>query len=198
MARPETPPFYDDLEAARAEAFRRLADGVADRRSTFHTPALATIGLDGAPEVRVVVLRGFEPAALRLRVHTDARSAKPEHLRRDPRAGLLFYDPPAKIQLRVNGPMTVHQSDSVAADAWAATRDFSRRCYLGTLAPGQAVDRPTDGLDRTVADGFARFTVLRLTMRSLDWLFLSARGHRRARFTWDPDSTPASAEWLVP
>ena len=41
--------FYNDLDATLGELWRRLARGVADRRSGFHTVQLASIGLDGAP-----------------------------------------------------------------------------------------------------------------------------------------------------
>jgi pyridoxamine 5'-phosphate oxidase len=69
------PSFYDDLDGTLAEAWRLISRGVADRRSPFHHPVVATIGGDGAPQARTVILRACDPAAQRLRFHTDARSA---------------------------------------------------------------------------------------------------------------------------
>jgi pyridoxamine 5'-phosphate oxidase len=55
------PAFYDDIEATLAHALALLVRGVPDRRSPFHHPVVATIGTDGRPRLRTVVLRGFEP-----------------------------------------------------------------------------------------------------------------------------------------
>ncbi len=80
------------LEGALHAAFGRLAEGARDGRSPFRTPALATLGRDGAPQLRTVVLRGFDPAARSLSIHTDRRSAKVAELAADPRAALHVYD----------------------------------------------------------------------------------------------------------
>jgi len=202
-ARP--PAFYDDLDAAFAEAWRRLVRGAADRRSAFHTPVLATTGPDGAPEGRTVVLRGVDPDAAVLRCHTDARSAKVAAIAREPRVQLVFYDPGAKIQLRATGTATVHRADAAAERAWAGTGPHARRCYLIDPAPGTAIGGPGSGLppglgtaapepgDREA--GRDNFAVVAVAATALDWLYLAARGHRRARFErcagW-------AGRWLVP
>jgi hypothetical protein len=95
--------FYNDLDATLGELWRRLARRVADRRSGFHTVQLASIGPDGMPWVRTVVLRGVEAAARRLRVHTDRRSAKFAEPAARPAVEVCAYDPRAKIQLRLRG-----------------------------------------------------------------------------------------------
>ncbi|MGD9409624.1 MAG: pyridoxamine 5'-phosphate oxidase, partial [Thiohalocapsa sp.] len=50
--------FYNDLDATFDQVWQRLGRGAVDRRSGFHTVQLASVGLDGAPRVRTVVLRG--------------------------------------------------------------------------------------------------------------------------------------------
>lgn len=186
----------ETLEDGRAEAFRRLARGVADRRCPFHTPTLATIGADGAPELRTLVLRGFDPAARTLRLHTDARSGKVAELARDPRCALHFYDPTAKLQLRIAGHAAVHGKDTIADAAWTASRDFSRMCYAISPAPGTKVDAPP-AAPRDAEAGRDVFRVILLRFDRLEWLELAAGGHRRARFTWGKDDAP-DACWLVP
>ena len=195
---PREQPFLADLDMVRAEAFRLLSRGVADRRSPFHTPVIATIGTDGLPQARTVVLRGFDPEARVLRFHTDRRTGKVSELRRVPAASLLFYDARAKIQVRVAGSAQVHQGDAVAEAAWAGTRPFSRLCYRQAAAPGATIDDPATGLGEPSDDGFARFVVVRVVMTALDWLYLSAQGHRRARFVWSPDTARPEASWVAP
>lgn len=184
------------LDECLAEAFRRLARGVADRRAPFHTPTLATIGADGAPEARTLVLRGFEPGSRTLRLHTDARSGKVAELAREPRCALHFYDPGAKLQLRLAGRAAVHGDDAVAEAAWGASREFSRMCYAIAPAPGTPVAEPPPA-PRDAEAGRGVFRVILLRFDRLEWLELAAEGHRRARFAWTRDGAPDAA-WLVP
>lgn len=183
------------LEACRAEAFRLLARGVADRRSPFHTPVLASVADDGAPALRTVVLRAWDPAARELRVHTDARSPKAAELRARPRAALLAYDPGRRVQVRIGGRVALHAADAVAEAAWAASRPASRTCYAATAAPGAPIATP--GAAPTDAElGWPNFVVVRLLVEELDYLSLAHAGHRRARFTWADGR--ADATWLAP
>jgi hypothetical protein len=182
--------FYDDLAGARMEAWRRLARGVADRRSGFRTVQLATVAPDGAPRVRTVVLRGVDATARRLRAHTDARSPKIDQLTADPRAEICAYDAGAKIQIRARGRIAIHGADSVAQDAWDGSAPGSRLCYRAAHAPGAPLSAPQDG-DPTEAmrqadaeAGRDQFRALMLQVVEMEWLYLAARGHRRALFVW--------------
>ncbi len=179
-----------------AWALALVARGVADRRHAFHTPVLATVGLDGAPQARTVVLRGLDPTTRQLRLHTDARAGKVAELDASPRASLLFYDAGAQLQLRLGGTATLHRDDAVADAAWAASRDFSRMCYAIQPAPGQPVALPPAApLDSEA--GRPHFCAVILHLSRLESLHLAASGHRRARFDWDATGT-LSATWLVP
>ncbi|TGD97936.1 pyridoxamine 5'-phosphate oxidase family protein [Methylobacterium nonmethylotrophicum] len=195
----ELPAFYDDLEGCLAEAWRRLEEGAA-HQSGFHAPALATIGRDGAPRLRTVVLRGVDRAARTLRVHCDARSDKAAEIAADPRVALHAYDAKAKLQVRIEGAARLHGQDAVARAAWTASRPMSRICY-GTI-PGPGTPLPAGGAyalpqDEAAAEaGFSEFRVVVLTAARLEFLYLARQGHRRASFTWD--GAGASATWLAP
>lgn len=184
------------LEETLSQALALLARGVADRRHAFHTPTLATIGPDGAPQARTLVLRGVEPAARRIRLHSDARAGKVAELRAEPRCALHFYDARAGLQMRLAGTATVHDgSDPAAEAAWAGSREFSRMCYAIAPAPGTPVAAPPAAPDDPEA-GRDNFAVLLLRFDRLEWLDLAASGHRRARFEWREGAH--SATWLVP
>lgn len=193
MTRP-TPP--DTPQDALAEAFRLLSRGVADRRSAFHTPTLATRGLDGAPSLRTVVLRGFDPACRVLRIHTDRRSPKAAEIAADPRAAIHAYDAGAQVQMRLAGVASLHLDDAIAEDAWAASREMSRVTYATTDAPGTPVAAPPAAPDDPIA-GRANFAAILLRIDALDWLLLAAAGHCRARFAWD-EAGALSAGWVAP
>lgn len=183
-----------DLEATRQTAFALLARGVADRRSPFHTPVLGTVGHDGQPRLRTLVLRGFDAPTRTLRLHTDRRAGKVADIAAEPRVSLLGYDPGQRVQMRVEGRASLHFEDAVADAGWAASRDFSRMCYAIEPAPGEAIAAPPPApLDP--AAGRANFAVILLCFNRLEWLWLAAGGHQRALFTWG--DTPQAA-WLVP
>jgi len=190
------PAHADDLDAVLAEAWRLLARGVADRRSPFHTPTFATVGADGAPALRTMVLRGVEVGTRTLRLHTDRRAAKAAELAADHRVALHVYDAAAQIQVRLAGVATWHSDDAVSAAAWTASQSGARRCYAATVAPGQAVTAPPPAPPE--GDGSAHFAVVRCQVDRLEWLWLAAAGHRRARFVWPEAGEPPAATWLAP
>ncbi|MDJ0945811.1 MAG: pyridoxamine 5'-phosphate oxidase family protein [Kiloniellales bacterium] len=194
------PPFYDDLDASLLEAWRLLRRGVKDRRSPFHTPALATRRDDGFPAVRTVVLRAVDVMQHRLRFHTDARSAKFREISADPRVAVHFYDPSKKVQLRADGRATLHRDDELADTAWRATRLFSRACYRVAEMPGTVVANPQASSSAGDADdpdaGRENFAAISVSIDGLEWLYLAARGHRRARFSWTDGEVEGA--WLIP
>jgi hypothetical protein len=196
----DSPAFYNDLDAALAEAWRLLEDGVGNAQAPFHLPALASVGRDGAPRVRTVVLRKLDRDRRILQVHSDRRSPKVAEIAAEPRVALHFYDRGAKVQLRVRGRAAVHGGDAVAREAWDKTRAFSRVCYRIDPAPGTPLDAPDGYAEPEPADpdvGFETFRVVRLAVREIEWLYLAGQGHRRALFRWD-DAGALAARWLVP
>ena len=76
--------------------------GAATRsRSPFTMMQLATIGMDGAPKVRTIVIRQVDETHSTLSFVTDVRSPKIAEIRLDPRVSLVGYDPQAGIQIRL-------------------------------------------------------------------------------------------------
>ena len=76
---------YDNLEDMLDYAWSLLARGVKNRKSAFHTPTVATIGIDDVPHLRTVVLRGCDEQQ---RFHTDKRSAKVLEISAKPNAAI--------------------------------------------------------------------------------------------------------------
>lgn len=197
---------FADLAAAGPELWKRLVRASRDRRSPWHTPVVATVGTDGAPRARVMVLRAVDPSARLLRLHTDARATKVEELARDPRVALLLYDAPGRLQLRIEGEGRVETTGAAADAAWQATRPFSRRCYTAPIAPGAPAAGPVSGLPPELEgreptmdeseSGRPHFAILQVEVRLLEFLHLAVTGHRRGRFTWTDDRFEGG--WLIP
>ena len=194
------PLFYNDLRKTYTELWTLLRLGVKDRRSPLHTPSLASVRGDGSPTLRTVVLREADASSRTLRFHTDARSAKFREITANPRVALHFYDPDRKIQLRVDGRASIHTRDDYATEVWRKMHPFSRLCYKTELAPGVSIEDPSDiatplvGMDDR--DGRENFSAVSVRMEQVEWLYLAARGHRRARYSWQADQMLAT--WLAP
>ncbi|KAB1070487.1 pyridoxamine 5'-phosphate oxidase family protein [Methylobacterium planeticum] len=203
-ARTPLPPFHDDLAAAWAELWRLLADGVRRGRSAFHTPSLATIGAEGRPRVRTVVLRAADPETATLRIHCDRRSDKAAELLARAPCALHAYDPESKVQIRIEGRAGLHADDAVAEAAWAGSQPMSRVCYGVEPAPGTALARggayaqPDPEAARAL--GRPNFCALLVRAESLDFLYLDRRGHRRAGWTRGAGGSHGTwhGTWLVP
>jgi pyridoxamine 5'-phosphate oxidase len=74
---------------------------------------LATVGDDGAPSARVVLLKGFDERGFVF--FTDYRSQKGQELERNPRAALVLYWPELERQVRITGQTaTIPRAESEA------------------------------------------------------------------------------------
>ncbi|WP_432239983.1 pyridoxamine 5'-phosphate oxidase family protein [Herbaspirillum robiniae] len=179
--------------------WKRLAEGAGPGLSPFTMWQLATAGLDGAPQVRTVVLRGAERATGRLVLHTDLRSAKVAELRREPRLAMVVSDLPNYRQIRIEGRATIHAGDEVAQAAWAANRPHTLILYQTPYAPGTLVASPELAQPPAAvsgAAGFANFAVIRVALERIEYLDISPGAHRRAVFYRGASSW--SGGWVAP
>lgn len=195
------------LDEAEALLWQRLARAAKDRRSPWHTPALATVDASGAPQVRTLVLRAVDRASALLRLHTDRRAGKVHDVAGESRVQLLFYDKAARLQLRLSGVARAEGGGATADAAWAAATLFARRCYLAPTGPGEAAPGPVSGLPAALeqreptaeesAEGRANFAVLLVDVRRLEFLHLAVTGHRRG---YVEHTGPGiwTRGWLVP
>ncbi|MBI1418848.1 MAG: pyridoxamine 5'-phosphate oxidase [Limimaricola sp.] len=171
-------------------AWQRLALGVADRNAPARYPVLATLGADGWPAARTVVLRAAQRIAGVLEIHTDTRSAKVASLHADPRAEIVIWDPAVALQMRLRAEVAV-LTGSAAAPAWADVPDVARGNYGSLPAPGTPIPTP---LAYEKAGEAGRFAVLRAQIVAIDLLHIGP-AHRRARFRRADGWT---GEWLAP
>jgi pyridoxamine 5'-phosphate oxidase len=124
------------------------AAGVAEPNAMV----VATVGGDGWPAARTVLLKGYDAAGLRF--FTNTASAKATELAANPRATLVFPWHPAHRQVRVTGTVERLPDDVVAA--YFATRP--RDSQLGAWAsPQSTVVADRAELDSRLAEVTARF-----------------------------------------
>ncbi len=197
------PAYYENLEEIKKKFWTMLNEAVVNRSSPFRIPVFICAdqnNIDG----RIVVLRKSDENNSLLQFHTDLRSQKVDILKKNKNASLVFYDKEEKIQLRVKVICEINNQNNITKEAWEKTQHISRRCYLVDGGPGIVSKGPTSGMISKLEDfdytmeqsekGYKNFTVIKCKIKSIEWLYLAAKGHRRAIF----DFENKKSNWLVP
>ncbi len=199
------PAHYFQLDAAETMAWDLLENGAKSFKQPFHTPVLATVDEDGAPQARTIVMREADRETRILRGNTDQRAPKARQLAAESRVQLLFYDVDVKVQIRVTAKAEFLTGGDRRNEAWVASAPGSKVCYLAQGAPGSEHDGPTSGLPdfadngQRVANseleaGLKNFAIIVFHVEALDWLYLDSKGHRRAQF----DYASGESRWVIP
>src|SRR5262245_63843516 len=109
-----------------------FAEAVKSQPDDAHAMALATVDADGLPDVRMVLMKGFDADGFVFYSHVA--SPKGRELAANPKAGLLFHWKSLRRQVRIRGPvMTVTNAE---ADAYFATRP--KQAQIGAWASKQS------------------------------------------------------------
>ena len=197
------PAYYEDFSEIIKKIWSMLDDAITNRSSQFRTPTFICgdqLDFDG----RIVVLRKSDQKNNLLQFHSDIRSDKIEKLKKNSKAAMLFYDKEEKIQVRLKVDCTINHENDVTKDSWSKTQHISRKCYLVDNGPGSETEIPTSGLKPELdnfdytkeqsEEGYRNFTVIQCKVKLIEWLYLAAKGHRRARFNLENNKNT----WLIP
>lgn len=117
--------------------------------------ALATASRDGAPSVRMVLLKAFDDRGFVF--FTNYESQKGMHIMANPQVALLFYWPALERQVRIEG--VCEKVSDGEADSYFASRPKSAR--LGAVVSSQSrvassreeIEESYEQLVRRVGDG---------------------------------------------
>lgn len=120
-----------------------LAEAREGEPNDANAMALATATPDGAPSVRMVLLKGH--GADGFTFFTNAQSRKGREIRANMRAALLFHWKSLRRQIRIEGPLS--EVSAAAADAYFHSRAFVSQ--VGSAASDQS--RPLDARATYVA-----------------------------------------------
>jgi pyridoxamine 5'-phosphate oxidase len=121
-----------DLADDPLEQFRRWYGEAAAAVEVPEATALATAAPDGAPSLRMVLLKGFDERGLVFFTHYTSRKGR--ELEANPRAALLLHWSPLGRQVRVEG--RVERLPSEESDAYFSTRPHGAQ--LGARASRQS------------------------------------------------------------
>jgi pyridoxamine 5'-phosphate oxidase len=197
------PSYYEDFNGIKAKIWSMLDNAIKDRSSQFRIPVFICGSQDDF-DGRIVVLRKSDQSNNLIQYHSDIRSNKIAKLRNNKNASMLFYDKDEKIQVRLKVECTVNHDNEITKESWLKTGHMSRKCYLVDNGPGTKSPSPTSGLKPELDNfefsmeqseaGYKNFTVVQCKIQNMEWLYLAAKGHRRAKF----DLENNKEHWLVP
>jgi pyridoxamine 5'-phosphate oxidase len=193
----------------KADPLALFADWYAEaQKSEPDVPdamTLATVGPDGMPAARMVLLKGYDAEGFVF--YTNTQSRKGEHLTSHPKAALLFHWKSLKRQVRLEGPVT--PTTAVEADDYFGTRQ--RGSQIGAWASDQS--RPLESrfaLEKRVAEFTARHMIgkvprpphwsgFRLQPRLIEfWQDGAFRLHDRLEYRRTSADAPWSTRTLYP
>jgi pyridoxamine 5'-phosphate oxidase len=149
-----------------------FAEAQASEPNDPNAMALATVGADGQPSSRMVLLKGHGPDGFVF--YTNLQSHKSCQLIEHSHAALLFHWKSLRRQIRIEG--VVGRVDDATADIYFATR--SRNSQLGAWASDQS--RPLDSratFEARFAEMQARFDGQDIP-RPPHWSGYNVRPHR--------------------
>ena len=131
-----------------------LAEAEASEVNDPNAMALATVDVDGLPDLRMVLLKGYDERGFVF--YTNFESAKGRELLAQPKAAMLMHWKSLRRQVRVRGPVSV--VSEAEADAYFASRPLNSR--IGAWASAQS--RPLESrfaLEKAVASYAAKFAI---------------------------------------
>jgi pyridoxamine 5'-phosphate oxidase len=141
--RRENPPL--DREHVTDEPLEQFAKWFDEARAVVplaEAMTLATVDADGAPNARMVLLKGFGPEGFRF--FSNYESAKGEELTATPRAALVIYWRELDRQVRIRGE--VERLPAEESDAYFASRPRDSQVAAAISPQSRPVER--DELDR--------------------------------------------------
>ena len=120
--------------------------------------SLATVDASGLPDVRMVLLKGFDAEGFVF--FTNLESVKGQELAGNPKAALLFHWKSLRRQVRLRGAVTPVSADE--ADTYFATR--ARPAQMGAWASDQSRTLPDRlALEKRIAQVGLRFGLGKVT-----------------------------------
>lgn len=192
----QLPDEYNEISQTLESADLILNNAVENAKTLFHTLAVSSID-NNQIATRVMVLREFNLKERYIRFHTDYRAAKIDHYSENNSASVLGYDPNLKIQIKLQGSISIHYNDYLTQAAWEGSTTRSKKCYSVKGGSTLEISDPKeyDLKDGNIEDGYMNFAVLKFSFNNLEFLHLKSSGHRRAIHNWDDGQ---KSSWLVP
>jgi pyridoxamine 5'-phosphate oxidase len=131
-----------------------LAEATASEPNDPTAMALSTVGADGMPSSRMVLLKGFDSSGFVF--YTNLGSQKARELQQHPKAALLFHWKSLQRQVRIQG--NISPVTAAEADTYFASRPRDSRIGAWASKQSQAMEGRWE-LEKRVATFGLKFAI---------------------------------------
>lgn len=166
-----------------------LSDAVADGLRDPHAMTLSTVDEAGAPDARVLILKGLDGTGWQFAGH--GFSPKGHQLAVHPRAALTFYWPEHGRQVRLRGPVTPGSAQDNAEDFLARSETARAEALLArqsqyladTAERDQALEKALAMVEKEPSLVDSAWTLYTLSPVEVEfWQAAKSRVHTRLRY----------------
>ena len=153
--------------------WKNLNRGAIDSKSDYRWLNLSTIDKSGIASTRTVVLREAIKSERILRIFSDLRAKKIEHIKNNPCVTAHFHDRKKRIQLRMLGTAYLGNQK--------LTTIIKKKMYRAMQGPGELLENDEDYICY-LDDDVHKFSVINIHVKEIDWLSLNNEQHLRIKF----------------
>lgn len=183
--------WRSSLDGFLDRAWQEIEDFKTSRSGTPGLITLASIGANGHPEMRIVVLRRVNRTGGIVETFTDSETPKVQELLNNSNASALIWQPATGLQIRLLGQCEVIHGERALSE-WADVPNVARKNYGITPAPGSKISQSGDYERLPQPDRLAN---LRITISQMDVVHLAKPYDIRASYRRLDDW---AGHWLSP
>jgi len=191
------PDYIDEINKIYENLWSNILDGSKNNLSDYHTFSLATSSKNQVSN-RTVVLRDCNEKDREISFYTNNLSKKINDINLNPNVECLFYSKINNTQIRVSGIAEIFAMNNICEKKWTEMNSQSKQCYFQNTAPGEIIDNPKQVQIENLGDLniiSKNFVIVKINISAIDWLYLSPKGHRRAKFEKNIDF---KGSWVAP
>lgn len=192
-----------ELAGPFSHVWKSLREGANPGPSPFSRAQVATIGIDGSPKLRNIIIRRTSEESNEVTFYTDIRSSKISEIKANPQIALVTCNFERNLQIRLEGTAIALSEGRIKETAWSSIHEHSRALFRNPLTPGIPISHPSkinpkSHYSDTSVDnkGYENFCVVVISVLRIDWLDLSEEDHKRIAFY--RNSSDWYGGWIAP
>ena len=176
--------FFNNLVFSENKIWDLLLQGVANKKSKFHTPTLSTFA-NNRVNSRTIILRNVSQNIRNLVFYSDARSKKCLDIKRNKNCTIHIYEARYNLQTQLYGYATLENKTKKTKTVWNELNKFSKKNYSSITAPGIKI-RNKKNLQyyQDNERGYNNFSLINFKVFKIECLQLLNDNNQRVQFIY--------------